>query len=131
MGFSLTARIGAARPAISELDVSRRHRPDPTSPHLKFGYAKVMETRAIRARLIAEGVTDDWRLHLAVEREYEAAHANDPTYAETSARLRAEAAARAFVAVETFTPEELLRIAEHFAGANDPVAQAIARKARR
>lgn len=96
----------------------------------KFGYAAMVEKDAIRAALQQGGLTDP-ALHFAVERAYCAAHANDPTYRETSARLseqwREAAAARG--AVIMFTWEELERLADLFAGANDPVTAGIADKA--
>lgn len=56
-------------------------------------------------------------------------HKNKPTYRERSAAFAAKA--RAIPDPVIFTAEELERIAEHFAGANDPLAQAIHTKARR
>lgn len=95
--------------------------PDPRPPETKFGYAAVMEKRAIRARLENEGVTGI-ALELAIEREYEVAHANDVTYAEKSAAR----AARAKKAPAPFTDDELAAIRDRFKMDNDPASVAIA-----
>lgn len=94
---------------------------DPLPDHLKFGYAAVMEKRAIRARLESEGVTGI-ALELAIERAYEAAHANDVTYAEKSAARTA----RARKAPAPFTDDELAAIRDRFKMDNDPASVAIA-----
>lgn len=90
----------------------------------KFGYDIVMEKAAIRARLIAAGQPDDMTLLFEVEREYIAAHANDPTFKERSAVWLAKQK------VSTgFTREELERLIEHFENANDPMLISIREKA--
>ena len=106
--------------------MSRRVYPDTVPIERKFGYSHVMERAAIRAELVAAGEPDDMRLHFKVVSEQERRHKDDPTFAERCAAFRA----RQPKAREGFTREELDRIAEHFAGANDPVAISILEKAR-
>jgi hypothetical protein len=111
----------------------RDHLPD----HKKFGYATVMEQRAIRERLLAAGAPE-FGIEFAVSREYTEAHKNDPTYRERveawSARCLADQAARfdagSLERPVDFTKAELDFLADHFAGANDPVAQAVLAKIR-
>lgn len=97
----------------------------------------MLEKQAIRAALIARGLTDETQLHFAVAEAYMAAHRGDPDYRETSARLNAkwaEEAERRFAAGETtreaaLTLAEWRHMADHFAGANDPVGQGLFHKA--
>lgn len=102
--------------------------------HLKFGYDRIIEERAIRERLLAEGHADDWRLFFKISRAYDEAHKNDPSYAETSAAFAAKWAkfhaekAKHEIKPLTFTIEELRNLAEHYEGANDPVSQAVLTK---
>lgn len=59
--------------------------------HLKFGYAAMIERAEIRRRLINDGADpNSVALHFAVEKEYDTAHASDPTYRETTQRLMAQ-----------------------------------------
>lgn len=98
-------------------------RPD----HLKFGYAAVVEKRAIRERLLADGHPDDFSLHFKIENEYIKAHANDVPFRERQkvwlAKQAENAAKRPKSAL--FTVEELENLIERYAGANDPVSVAI------
>lgn len=103
------------------------YRPDDGRP---FGAATMEEKAAIRARLIAEGVAEP-ALSFAVEREFEAAHHGQETFAQWQKRVwfpRNAARAAAQGAAVAFTPEELAFLAYHFDGANDPVALAILAK---
>jgi hypothetical protein len=97
-------------------------------PHLKFGYAIVMEKASIRDRLQAAGIADLITLYFAVEREYEKAHAHDISYRKKCER-RAASAQHTVTAVTVFTADELRLLIEHFANANDPVAIAVGIKA--
>ena len=77
------------------------------------------------------GARKQWNTHRglglmwAVDRIQMRLHRSKPSMRERQARIRIERAAQ----VVRFTVEELAMIAEHFAGANDPVAQAIWKKA--
>lgn len=97
---------------------------------MKFGYAAAVEKEAIRKRLLEEGHPDDFTLYFKVQRAYEEAHKNDPSYAETS---RAFAAKWAAVHAKnprgiTFTVEELMNLIERYDLANDPISQSILSK---
>lgn len=92
----------------------------------KFGYEAMVEKNTICDRLRAEGVTDHMELYFRTQREYEANHANDPTYRERNKAFLARADASES---RTFTDEELAYMAEIFAGSNHPIAQSIAAKA--
>ena len=101
------------------------------------GRAWIEEMRGHRERLISEGVTDPTKLHFAVADAYVEAHRGQETYREYQARVlnpRWEAASAARRKVEgasvMFTPAELALLAEHFDGANDPIAVSILEKVR-
>lgn len=104
-------------------------------PGRPFGWAFHKEREEIRAHLRRR----IWRFgfdRLAAARlegrinEIQARlHKNRPTYKE---RCAARAATRpAYVPPEEFTREELERLAELFAGANDPITASIGEKARK
>ena len=92
-------------------------------PYGKLGYWRMVEHRMIRAEFRAEHGRDptSWELSSAVMRN----HAGDATFAEISralsARWRAESRGPA-----AFTTEQLQRLVDLFAGANDPVTRSIA-----
>lgn len=95
-------------------------------PGKSFGWAHNMERRAIREHLKSRGRWRDARDEFTVskiqqrlQREY---HRRKPPI---GVRRTEAGPARP----EPFTAEELAHIAEHFAGANDPLAQSIWRKA--
>ncbi len=94
-----------------------------------FGYAHNKERDEIRAHLIARGWdATDFAFEFRVTEIQQRIHRYAPTM-----RQRQEAA-RAKTIVQPsleFTPEELQHIADHFCGANDPLAQSIYRKASR
>lgn len=107
--------------------------------HLKVGYAMLREKDAIRARLVAGGMTDQTELHFAVKAAYEEAHKADKTLRERQEadqarkrqRWREEQAKRPMAPAATlFTVEELRLLIAHFDRANDPVAAAIGAKAK-
>ena len=113
--------------------MSRRvvdHLPD----HMKFGYERVLEERAIRARLIAEGHDDNAWLIMTIAREVEKAHANDIPWrdkqriwaADQAVRSAREAAMKPQPTL--FTVEEMLNILARFDGANDLIGQSILTK---
>lgn len=99
----------------------------PNEKHLRrcTGYWQMVEERMIRDQLTAEG----WRGYMGTEisRRVIHNHRNDATYSEICEARRA--AAPAATPSGHLTPEEMERLVEHFAGANDPVAQSILAKA--
>lgn len=54
----------------------------------KFGYAHHMEMQEIKAKLRAEGETDQAMIHFKAVAEYERRHMNDPTLAQNQAAAR-------------------------------------------
>lgn len=96
------------------------------TPGKPFGYAHVMERQAIREHLQARGLAGA-ELEFRVVRIQERLHRSKPTFRDRQAAWLARQP-KSLPAVR-FTEEELARIAEHFQGANDPVAQAIHMKA--
>lgn len=93
-----------------------------------------MERRAIREHLLSRGWDpDDMRLHFRVVRIQERLRRDKPSYRERqeAARARGErwVSPPPGEPVEDFTREELERLVELFAEANDPVTREIARKA--
>ena len=102
---------------------------DETPIHRKLGYQRMIEIGAHRERIKAATGLSGERLEAAARDAYDEAHRNDPTYRETSAAFAARFPKPPPPVL--FTPEELALIAERFAGANDPVGQAIERKAAR
>lgn len=114
--------------------MSRRSKPDPIPVHLKFGYERVMEERAIRQRLLDEGHADDFRLHFKVSAAYDKAHENDIPWREKQKvwaeqqRVRAEKEAALHPKHVLFTLDEMLNILARFDGANDVVGQSIMAK---
>jgi hypothetical protein len=97
----------------------------------KFGYWRMVEERMVRAQIKAEGGNPDDVFE--VSRRVFENHKNDPSLREQQEAKRASKLVIAGIEVKlpgaNFTREELERIAEHFAGANDPVAQSIHAKA--
>lgn len=55
----------------------------------KFGYSHHVEMEEIRAKLRAEGETDQAMIHFKAVAEYERRHKNDPTFAQKQAAARA------------------------------------------
>jgi hypothetical protein len=102
---------------------ARRTVADTTPIHLKFEYAASVEKNAIRAHLVTQKVWKAAELEFEVTRQYEAAHRNDPSYAETSARIAAKAgpAPRAM----GITVAEAVYLANKLRGVNDPDGCAI------
>lgn len=104
---------------------------DPT-PGKGLGYAWHRERNEIRAHLRRRvwrfGLDNlaAFRLEQRVDAIQRRIHRNKPTFRERSAAF---AARQPVARREAFTPEELARIAEHFAGANDPIGQSILAKA--
>lgn len=91
-----------------------------------FGWAHNMESRAIRDHLIARGESRDYALYFRIikirmrlQRDY---HRRKPPIGARRIVTRAR--------IPEFTREELEMIAARFDGANDPIGQAIERKAR-
>lgn len=109
----------------------------PEERHLrhKFGYWNMVERRMIRAQLEAEGIEPD---EFEIGKRIVANHAGDATYREIGDAWRAECEARARDAFAAglsvrsigLTRSELEFLAEHFDGANDPVAAAVLEKVR-
>jgi hypothetical protein len=107
-------------------------------PGRPFGWAHHEERDRIRAHLRrrvwrfyvdeAGPGTPGMRLEARVDAIQRRLHKYDPTLRERQARARAAAPPPAGTS-EFFTWEELERLVEHFAGANDPVPAAIAAKA--
>lgn len=105
--------------------LGRGSEPVPGQP---FGWAHMMQERAIWAHLLASGrdprKSTKWamlpfKLKARLERDY---HRRKPPI---GVRRTIPAAPR----LEDFTADELAMIAERFAGANDPVGQSIHAKA--
>jgi hypothetical protein len=97
----------------------------------KFGYEHLVVQRRARAWLKAEGV-DEWEMLNRLPRAMEAWGARQPTYREISdareARMKAKATADWEAGLSKrggFNKFELEHMVEHFAMANDPVAQSI------
>lgn len=61
-----------------------------TDDRIKFGYEHMMEMRAIRAELIAEGVTDFAELHFGAVDRYIDRHRNDKTFRQICDELKAK-----------------------------------------
>lgn len=95
----------------------------------KFGYACAVEKSEIASALRADGWTGI-ALHFEIDRVYLERHKNRPSLRQRQDFWRAFADPPKPV-LPVFTPEELARIAEHFAGANDALAQTIHAKAAR
>lgn len=96
-----------------------------------FGWAHAEERRMIRDHLLRRGWTaDDMGLYFRISRIQQRLHKYDLPFRELQ---RLYALARPVVvptgAPVDFTWEELARLVEHFAGANDPVTASIAAKA--
>lgn len=108
--------------------------PEFTGPPRPFGFYINEQKAKLRNALIAEGKPHD---HLAVEAAYIAANANKESYAEYQRRvLYPRWAAAAKVRFDRggterqigFNKLELEWLADHFEGANDPMAIQIAAK---
>jgi len=56
---------------------------------LKFGYSHHVEMQEIKAKLRAEGETDQAMIHFKAVAEYERRHKNDPTFGQKQAAARA------------------------------------------
>lgn len=109
-----------------------RKQPIDTMPlHRKFGYSRFVEENAIRERLRAEADYPpgySMELELVVCAAYDAAHKNDPTYAENSKRLREKWPATPEKPRFDLTKEEIAFLIDHFTGANDPLVVGILEK---
>lgn len=103
-------------------------------PGRPFGWAFNRERQEIEAHLVARGWRrEDLRFHFRVTAIQQRIHKYAPTFRQRqeAARERGEAwVAPAPVPRVDFLPEELERIAERFAMANDEIGIAIAAKAR-
>lgn len=109
-------------------------------PGKPFGWAFERERAAIRAHIYKKLGNNRtmkearrfWRTHRgkgvewAVTRIQDRLHRSHPTYRE---RQEAWKARQGYAPSTAFTQDELRHIAEHFAGANDPLAISIAAKA--
>lgn len=105
-------------------------------PGKPFGWAHNRERDEIEAHLISRGWDrNDFAFYFRVTRIQERLRRDQPTYRERqdAARARGErwVSPPPGPPPVIFTPEELAHIADHFAGANDPLAQAIWHKASR
>ncbi len=99
----------------------RRQPVDPIPDHQKFGYASVVEKRAIRDRLIAAGRDPDALGFLfEVEAEYEIAHKNDLSMRERQEIARARNWKPRTDGSMSFTQAELDYMAYKLDGVNDP-----------
>lgn len=93
----------------------------------KLGYERNQEIAAIRASILAGGFEGStMELHCEVERRYEEAHKNDPTYRERHDAWKARQKKSA--PAPRFSSEELEYIAERLAGSNSEVGQRILAK---
>jgi 3',5'-cyclic AMP phosphodiesterase CpdA len=111
--------------------VKRKNLPD----HLRFGYAHMIETREIQARLILDGHDpEDPYISLAVSKAYTEAHKDDLTFSQRQdlARWNREKWVPPYpqTPAPKFTNEEMQMIAERFYAANDPIGQSIHDKAK-
>lgn len=100
--------------------------------HLRssFGYWRVVEERMIRAQMKAEGKDPDAPFAIfEISRRVVENHKNDPTLREHQAAKGLTIAGVRVPLGIRFTDEELAFLVEHFAMANDPVAQSIRDKA--
>ena len=91
-------------------------------PGKPFGWAHAMERQAIREHLKAKGRWDragEFRVSAIQQRLQREYHRRKPPVGLVQNHVRSIG----------FTAEEMAHIAEHFAGANDPVAQSIWQKA--
>lgn len=102
----------------------------PEERHLRrsIGYWRMVEERMILAELAAEGWTGG-DVSFEVSRRMIENHKNDPSLRERQEHHRQASPARPAAIRTAFTVEELERLLQHFAGANDPVAQSIHAKA--
>lgn len=91
------------------------------------GWAHHMERQAIREHLISRGVPEGSDLYFRITRIQ---HRIQRDYHRRKPKIGVRRISRVASSPPEFTAEELLRIADHFAGANDPEGQEIARKAR-
>lgn len=111
-------------------------------PGKPFGWAFNMERRAILAHLqrkddgTLKGAHKAWRTHRGLGYEFrvtklqERLHRSHPTYRDRQEAWKLRMGVRRANPTPVFTAEELVMIAERFAGANDPVGQSIEQKAR-
>lgn len=104
-------------------------------PGKPFGWAWHQERDEIRAHLRRriwkfglDGLAA-MRLESRIDRIQARLHRHRPSYKERQAAWRARQRPADPPRPEPFTAEELAHIAEHFEGANDPLAQSIWRKA--
>jgi hypothetical protein len=103
--------------------------------HLKFGYAHMIETKAIRSRLISEGHDpEDPTLCFAVSKAYTEAHKDDLTFSQRQDLARWKGAKwvspHPKAPAPKFTNEEMKMIADRFFASNDPMGQTIYDKAK-
>lgn len=95
-------------------------------PGTKLGTAWHAERDRIRLHLVARGGYWGYRLEARVTKIQDRLHRDDPSLLERQARAVFHAPSHPPVMV--FTDDELVRIAEHFAMANDELGQSIYRK---
>ena len=92
-------------------------------PYGKFGFWRSVERRMIREEFRAEHGRDPD--YLEEGQRITANHARDPSFRELQESDRVRAGATARPARRELSRDALERLQEHFAGANDPVAQEI------
>ncbi len=106
-------------------------RPEDKPHRGRVGYWRLVEERMIRAQLEKEGWESDWKdgrlIYFEISNRIAQNHRNDVTFREQQELLRKYRPAKP--GSVAFTEEEFERLAEHFAGANDPVSQSILIKA--
>lgn len=112
---------------IETLDGKLLEWEDKDQHHLRnaFGYWRMVEKRMIRAQITAEGGDPD--AFQAVSRRVDANHKDDPSLRE---RQKAQGLLVRRAGSTQLTGEELQFLADHFEGANDPLALEILRKVR-
>mgnify|MGYP003648848689 CR=1 FL=1 len=108
---------------------------DDMPDHQKFGYDHMIETDAIRARLISEGHDPNGiGLSFAVSRAYSEAHKDDLTFSQRQdlARWKGEKWVSPYPKppAPKFTNEEMKMIADRFFASNEPMGQTIYDKAK-
>jgi hypothetical protein len=96
----------------------------------KMGYWRMVEERMVCKELIAEGHDPkEMGFYFKIKQRVVENHRNDPTLRQQQEAARGGSAAP-ILSAAYFTVFELRHLIEHFAMANDPVAQEIDRKAR-
>lgn len=115
-------------------ELIRDTRPYGERPGEPFGAATHRLKDRHRARLLAEGVPNDYRLLFAVERAYEEEMRHQLTYQQRQDLARwlgLKWVARRTTETTELTDEELAYLIERLAGVNDPVGQSTLAKVTR